>query len=135
MKKIAKKDIAGLLSKWQKDFTVFVPSQASGVAKMVAWDGKDTAFLDRYRNTVVPPKANFLLNMEKMFGFSKNGRGYEIKTPVRRSSEAAYLRHTPLRRPRHRHRRHGLQGRLRGQVLPQPARELRLSRPGLHQSL
>lgn len=81
MKRIAKKEIAALLAKWQKDFTVFVPSSESGVIKMVAWDGKDVAFLERYRNTVVPPKANFLLNIEKMFGFSKDGRGYELKAP------------------------------------------------------
>ena len=82
MKKVAKKDLAGLLAKWQKDYTVYVPSQESGVAEMVVWDGKDISFLERYRNTVVPPKANFLLNVEKMFGFSKDRRGYDIEAPA-----------------------------------------------------
>jgi sulfhydrogenase subunit beta (sulfur reductase) len=78
MKKVAKKDIAGVLAKWQQDYTVLVPSRDSGVAEMVVWDGRDTAFLDRYRNTVVPPKANFFLNVEKLFGFSKDGGTYKI---------------------------------------------------------
>jgi len=82
MKKVARKDIAELLAKWQKDFTVFVPSRDSGNAEMVVWDGKDVTFLDWYRNTIVPPKSKFLLNMEKMFGFSKDGRGYAIEAPA-----------------------------------------------------
>jgi sulfhydrogenase subunit beta (sulfur reductase) len=78
MKKVAKKDIAGLLEEWRKDFTVFVPSREHGVAEMVVWDGRDTQFLDWYRNTVVPPKSRFLLNLEKMFGFSKKDGAYEV---------------------------------------------------------
>jgi sulfhydrogenase subunit beta (sulfur reductase) len=81
MKKIAKQEIAGLLAKWRQDFKVFVPSRESGVAEMVVWDGQDTAFLGWYRNTVVPPKSKFLLNVEKMFGFSKNGHSYQIQVP------------------------------------------------------
>ena len=69
------------MSQWQKDFTVFVPSKESGTAEMAVWDGKDTGFLDWYRNTVVPPKANFLLNMEKLFGFRKDGGSYKLETP------------------------------------------------------
>ncbi len=81
MKKVAKKDIAGLLAKWQQDYTVLVPSRDSGVAETVVWDGKDTDFLDWYRNTIVPPKANFLMNLEKMFDFSRDGGTYELKAP------------------------------------------------------
>jgi sulfhydrogenase subunit beta (sulfur reductase) len=80
MKKVKKQDIAKLLSQWQKDFTVFAPSRESGKAEMAVWDGKDTAFLDWYRNTVVPPKANFLLNMEKLFGFRKEGGNIKLET-------------------------------------------------------
>jgi sulfhydrogenase subunit beta (sulfur reductase) len=82
MKKIKKQDLAGLLEQWQKEFTVFVPSRESGVAEMVVWDGEDAGFLDRYRNTVIPPKANFLLNMEKLFGFHKDGGSYKLETPA-----------------------------------------------------
>jgi sulfhydrogenase subunit beta (sulfur reductase) len=78
MKKVAKRDLAGMLAKWQQDYNVLVPSRDSGVADLVVWDGRDTAFLDWYRNTVVPPKASFLLNVEKMFGFSKKGSTYEV---------------------------------------------------------
>jgi len=79
MKKIKKQSVRGLLEKWQKDFTVFVPSKASGSSQMAVWDGQDLAFLDRNRNTVVPPKANFLPNIEKMFGFRKEEDGYVLE--------------------------------------------------------
>ena len=79
-KKINKRDIAKLLSQWSQEFTVFVPSRESGVAKMAKWDGKDTT-LDWYRNTVIPPKANFLPPMEEMFGFRKDKEGYHIELP------------------------------------------------------
>jgi ferredoxin len=82
MKKVKKQDIAKLLSQWQKDFIVFVPSRESGTAEMAVWDGKDTGFLDWYRNTVIPPKANFLLNLEKLFGFRKDGGSYKLETPA-----------------------------------------------------
>ncbi len=82
MKKIKKQDLAKLLDQWQKEFTVFVPSRESGVAEMVVWDGKDAGFLDWYRNTVIPPKANFLLNMEKLFSFRKDGGSFKLETPA-----------------------------------------------------
>jgi sulfhydrogenase subunit beta (sulfur reductase) len=82
MKKVKKQEIAKLLSQWQKDFTVFAPSKESGTAEMAVWDGKDTSFLDWYRNTVVPPKANFLQNMEKLFGFRKEGGSFKLETPA-----------------------------------------------------
>jgi ferredoxin len=82
MKKVKKQEIAKLLGQWQKDFTVFVPSKESGTAEMAVWDGKDTGFSDWYRNTVIPPKANFLLNMEKLFGFRKDGGSYKLETPA-----------------------------------------------------
>jgi len=80
-KKIDKKDIAKLLSLWSQQFAVFTPSQASGVATMAKWDGKDISFWDWYRNTVIPPKANFLPAMEEMFGFQKDREGYHIELP------------------------------------------------------
>ncbi len=81
MKKVKKQDISKLLSQWQKEFTVFVPSRETGVVEMVVWDGQDTGFLDWYRNTVIPPKANILPNMEKMFGFSKEDGRYNLELP------------------------------------------------------
>jgi len=80
-KKINKKDIAKLLNKWSQEFAVFVPSRESGVAEMAKWDGKDVSFLDWYRNTIVPPKANFLPQMEEMFRFQKDKEGYKIELP------------------------------------------------------
>ena len=79
MKKIKKQNIPGLLEKWQQEFTVFVPSKASGVSQMTVWDGQDTAFLDRNRNTAIPPKANFLPAMEKLFGFRKEAGSYKLE--------------------------------------------------------
>ena len=81
-KKINKKDVAKLLGQWSQEFTVFVPSRDEGVARWVRWDGKDTGFLDWYRNTVVPPKAIFLPPMEKMFGFQKDGKDYHLELPA-----------------------------------------------------
>ena len=49
---------------------------------MTEWDGEDTSFLDWYRNTVVPPKADFLPSMEKMFGFQKDENGYHLESPA-----------------------------------------------------
>ncbi len=80
-KKINKKDIAKLLTKWSQGFTVFVPSKESGVAIMSKWDGKDTSFLDWYRNTVEPAKANFFPSMEEMFSFQKDKEGYHLELP------------------------------------------------------
>jgi len=79
--KVSKKDIAGLLEQWSQQFAVFAPSKASGVAAFAEWDGKDTGFLEWYRNTVVPPKASFFPPMEEMFRFQKGEEGYNIKPP------------------------------------------------------
>jgi len=79
MKKINKKDIGKLLRQWSQEFTVFVPSRDNGVANLAKWDGKDTSFLDWYRNTVEPAKANFLPPMEKMFSFQKDKEGYHLE--------------------------------------------------------
>jgi sulfhydrogenase subunit beta (sulfur reductase) len=59
-----------------------VPSKESGTAEMAVWEAQDAGFLDWYRNTVIPPKANFLLNMEKLFGFRKDGGSYKLETPA-----------------------------------------------------
>jgi len=82
-KKISKKDIAQLLKTWSQQFAVLAPSRASGVAAMAEWDGKDTSFLDWYRNTVVPPKASLLPPMEEMFRFRKDEEGYQIEPPAK----------------------------------------------------
>ena len=81
-RKINRSAIAKLLSQWSQEFTVFVPSRDEGVAKWARWDGKDTGFLDWYRNTVVPPKAIFLPPMEEMFSFQKDGKDYRIELPA-----------------------------------------------------
>ena len=80
-KKINKKDMGKLLNQWSQEFTVFVPSKDEGVSKMAKWDGKDTSFLDWYRNTVTPPKANFLPATEKMFSFRQDTEGYQLELP------------------------------------------------------
>ena len=81
-KKVSKKDIAQLLKTWSQQFNVLAPSRDSGVAAMAEWDGKDTSFLEWYRNTVVPPKASFLPPMEAMFRFRKDEEGYQIEPPT-----------------------------------------------------
>ena len=80
-KKIKKKDIGKLLKDWSQEFTVFVPSRETGVATMTRWDGKETSFLDWYRNTVVPAKANILPPMEEIFHFQKDKEGHRIELP------------------------------------------------------
>ena len=80
-KKINKKNIAKLLGDWSKEFTVFVPSRETGTATIARWDGKDTSFLDWYRNTIVPPKAIFFPSMEEMFSFQKDKQSYHIELP------------------------------------------------------
>jgi len=80
-KKINKKDIGKLLSQWSQEFAVFAPSIEGGVATMDKWDGKDTSFLDWYRNTVIPPKANFFPPMDEVFSFQKDREGYHIELP------------------------------------------------------
>ena len=81
MLKIKKKDITNLLRQWQGDFTILVPSRESGVARMERWDGGDIP-LDWYRNTVIPPKNNFLPNMEEMFRFRKDQAGYHLEATL-----------------------------------------------------
>ena len=81
-KKVSKKDIAKLLNEWSRQFAVLAPSRESGVAEMAEWDGKDTSFLDWYRNTVVPPKASFLPPMEEMFRFQKGQGGLQYRTAI-----------------------------------------------------
>lgn len=80
-KKVSKKDVAKLLDEWSRQFAVLAPSKARGVAEMAEWDGKDTSFLDWYRNTIVPPKASFLPPMEEMFRFRKDKESYSIELP------------------------------------------------------
>jgi ferredoxin len=80
-KKINKKNIAKLLDDWSKEFTVFIPSQETGIATIARWDGTDTSFLDWYRNTIVPPKAIFFPPMEEMFSFQKDKQSYHIELP------------------------------------------------------
>lgn len=78
-KKISKKDIGKLLEGWSRELTVFVPSKDKGVTEMAKWDGKDTSFLEWYRNTAIPAKASFLPASEKMFSFQKNTDGYHLE--------------------------------------------------------
>ncbi len=80
--KINKKDIGGLLKDWSEEFTVFVPQQENGKAILAQWDGTDTSFINRYRNTVKPAKANFFPPMEEMFSFQKDNEGYHIEPPA-----------------------------------------------------
>jgi len=80
-KKINKKDIGKVLNQWSQEFAVFVPSIEGGMATMDKWDGKDTSFLDWYRNTIIPPKANFFPPMEEVFSFQKDREGYHIELP------------------------------------------------------
>jgi len=78
-KKINKKDIGKILSQWNQEFTVLVPSKEGDVSKMARWDGKDTGFMDSHRNTVQPVKTNFFPPMEEMFSFQKDKEGYHIE--------------------------------------------------------
>ncbi len=78
-KKISKKDTGKLLEGWSRELTVFVPSKDKGVTEMAKWDGKDTGFLEWYRNTAIPAKSSFLPAMEKMFSFQKNTDGYHLE--------------------------------------------------------
>jgi len=80
-KKINKGDVEGLLNEWSQEFTVFVPSQENIVVMLAQWGGKDTSFLDWYRNTITPAKTNFFPPMEEMFSFKKDREGYHIELP------------------------------------------------------
>ena len=79
-KKINKKDLANILQAWTKEFSVYVPTQDNKASKMAVWDGKDTGFLDWYRNTVTPPKNLLFPILEEMFSYKKNSSGYEVTT-------------------------------------------------------
>lgn len=78
--KVNKKGIDKLINRWSKQFTILAPSR-EGVIEMAKWDGKDTHFLEWYRNTVVPPKASFSPPMEEMFHFKRTGVSYSIDSP------------------------------------------------------
>ena len=80
-RKINKNDIGKLLNQWSQEFTVFAPSKENGAATMTKWDSADTSFLDWYRNTVIPAKANLFPAMEEMFSFQKGKEGYHIELP------------------------------------------------------
>jgi ferredoxin len=82
MKKVKKQEIGRLLSQWQQEHTVAAPSRESGTPELALWDGRDTAFLDWYRNTVVPPKEFFLPSVEKLFGFRKEEGCLNLEPPV-----------------------------------------------------
>jgi len=81
IKKINKKDLTKLLNEWRREFTVSVPSQESGTAQMVIWQGQDIDSLSWYRNTVIPPKDIILPLMEEMFSFAKDKDGYNVELP------------------------------------------------------
>jgi sulfhydrogenase subunit beta (sulfur reductase) len=90
IKKISKKDLGKLLEEWSREFTVFVPSRDKGVTEMAQWDGKDTGFLDWYRNTVIPAKSSFLPPMEEMFSFKKNNDGYHLESSTDRQKRIIF---------------------------------------------
>jgi len=79
---ISKKDIGKLLKEWSREFALFVPSREGDAVKMARWNGKDTGFLDWYRNTVIPAKAISLPQMEELFSFQKGQEGNHIEPPV-----------------------------------------------------
>lgn len=91
IKKISKKDMVKLLADWCREMTVLVPSGDKGVTEMTEWDGKDIGFLEWYRNTVTPPKSNFLPPVEEMFTFQKNGDGYRIEVSPDQGSELSLV--------------------------------------------
>ena len=80
-RKISKKNIAKLLNQWSQEFTVSVPSRGNGEVKLTKWGGKDTSFMDWYRNTVIPAKASLFPVMEEMFSFQKDKEGYHTELP------------------------------------------------------
>lgn len=82
-RKIAKKDLSKVLSRWSQEHTVIVPKEESGQAVWANWDGADTSFTEWYRNTVVPAKASFFPPLEELFSFSKEeGDEYSIESPA-----------------------------------------------------
>lgn len=83
MRKLKKSDVARLLGQWGREFTVLAPSREGGVARLAAWDGKDTGFFDWYRNTVIPAKASILPFVEEMLHFRKDKAGYTLELPAK----------------------------------------------------
>ncbi len=86
-KKIAKKDIGNLLSQWSRESELLVPSRDADNVRFSRWDGKETAFLEWYRNTVIPPKSTLLPPVEEMFSFKKDKGKFQIEptaTPVKK---------------------------------------------------
>ena len=81
-KKINKKEIGRLLEEWAKEFAVFVPSLEKETSKPAKWDGKDVSFIEKYRNTTVPPKSLFFPLLEEMFRYEKDGKGYQVTAPA-----------------------------------------------------
>ncbi len=77
--KVSKKDIAKLLTQWQQELAVALPSKEGDTVRMDRWDGEDTSFLEWYRNTVLPVKASFLPSMEEMFRFHRDEGGYQLE--------------------------------------------------------
>ena len=80
--KINKKDIGKLLEQWAKEYSVYVPTSEKDTTEMKIWDGKDTGFLDWYRNTRIPAKNVFFPLVEEMFHYAKDKDGYHVETPA-----------------------------------------------------
>jgi sulfhydrogenase subunit beta (sulfur reductase) len=80
--KTNKKDIGKFLEQWAKEYSVYVPTLEKDSTEMKKWDGKDTSFLDWYRNTRIPPKSVFFPIVEEMFHYNKGKEGYQIETPI-----------------------------------------------------
>lgn len=76
---LAKDDLGKLLKQWGEQHKVFIPSTGGGDVRLVAWDGEDVGFLERYRNTVVPARASFQPPYEEMFRFQKDKKGYKME--------------------------------------------------------
>ncbi|MBN1368160.1 MAG: 4Fe-4S dicluster domain-containing protein [Dehalococcoidales bacterium] len=79
--KINKKDIGKYLEQWAKEYSVYVPTSEKDTTEMKKWDGKDTSFLDWYRNTRIPAKNIFFPLIEEMFHYAKDKEGYHLETP------------------------------------------------------
>ncbi|MBI2831768.1 MAG: 4Fe-4S dicluster domain-containing protein [Chloroflexi bacterium] len=79
--KINKKDLVQLLGQWSQEFELFVPSRDGDNPRFLPWDGKDTGFLDWYRNTVIPPKSTMLPPVEEMFRFQKEKGKVQLEAP------------------------------------------------------
>ena len=80
--KIHKTDLGKLLNRWSQEFAVVVPWRENGLVTWAKWDGTDTSFIDWYRNTEIPAKAQFLPSKEEMFRFQKDEKGYHLELPA-----------------------------------------------------